>query len=159
MTNKAKQEMLRMETMAKFPYLIHITRYSLNEQREDLYFANSDTDVIYDGHTYKAGFFVIDPPEKNDAGISNAKITISAVDQEWIVKLRDTQKRATIEFLAVIQYAIPQQPIEPIEVMEFELTNADWTDTTVQWTMVFDEGMDIQIPPQECTSTICAGVA
>ena len=143
--------MLRMETYAKFPYLIEITHETYGTFR----YANCTEDVVYDGNTYSAGYFLIDPPERKDNSIGDAKLSISAIDQEWIYKIRNTQERAHIKFLACIQYDTEMNVdyVEPIDVLEFDLTRASWDNNfMLTWDMTFDEGMAILIPCDKVTS-------
>ncbi len=143
MTPAAKYQLLRMEAQAKFPFFIEIR----NEDYGTFRYVNSDEDKIYNGQVYTAGFFTISPPERNESSISNAKITMSAIDQSWISKIRQTQKRSYIKFSACIQYdANGSEIIEPLDEIEFTLTSVTWDDVTITWDMVFDENMNILIP-------------
>ena len=154
----SKQKLLRLETYAKFPYLIEITRINSNDQEEVYRYANSDTPITFEGNVYQSGYFSIEPPEERADGISDARLTISAIDTDnnWIGKIRDTQKRAKLRFIAVIQYdSNNQQQIEVMEDNDFVLTVASWNRQTIQWTMKFDELSDIQIPLTEVTSQVC----
>lgn len=158
----AKNKIMRMETYAKFPYLIEITRYYKIdgvEKSEILRYANCDTDVVYNNKTYTAGYFEIIPPEKNQDSISDAKITISAIDKSWIAKIRETEKRAIIRFIAVMMYYENSiESIEPIEDISFELTTAQWDENAIQWTMEFDNLLDLNIPCDEINSFNCPQV-
>lgn len=143
LTAAAKYQLLRMEAYAKFPYFIEIR----NEDFGVLRYVNSDEDKVFEGELYKAGFFTITPPERNESSISNAKITMSAIDQTWISRIRQTQKRSSIRFCACIQYeADGTEVIEPIDEIEFTLTSVTWDDVTITWDMIFDDNMNIMIP-------------
>jgi len=109
MTNYAKQQMLRRETQARFPYLIEIHHFTESGAENIYRYANTDEDVTYNNATYTASCFSITPSEKTSSGFSDAKLTISAIDQEWIVKIRETQKRAKIIFTASITVHFPTQ--------------------------------------------------
>lgn len=164
MKTKIKNEILKMETYAKFPYLIEIT-YIHNDNTEEIFrFANSNEDIVFTEiengkvveKTFTAGFFTITPPERNGNEITDAKITISAVDQEWIQKIRNSNKRSKIRFLAVIQYKENNiESVEPIEDLEFELAQANWNETEIQWTMEYDTLQDVLIPLDEMDSYNC----
>lgn len=158
MTNLAKQKILRMETYAKFPYLIEITRY-LNDGTEEIYrYANSDEDIVFEENTYKAGWFQVNPPEKKQDGITDATLTISAIDPEenWIGKIRGTKNRARIRFVATIQYVENSiDYIESLDDTDFILTVANFTDIAISWTMKFDELMEVRVPSATCNQFIC----
>lgn len=144
MTPAAKYQLLRMNSHAKFPYLIEIRNDDLGVFR----YANTDRDIEYQGETFQCGYFLVTPPERSESSIGDAKLTISAVDTEWISRIRTTQKRSTCKFVACIDYYDQNgNPVlEPIEENTFLLTSAQWDDLTITWTMVFDENMGIMIP-------------
>jgi len=151
MTNKAKQLAVRMETYAKFPYLIEITHPTYGVYR----YANSDENITYNGDTYLAGCFSITPPERKENSIGDAKLSISAIDQEWIYNIRNTDERAKIKFLATIVYddAMHVEQVEPLEELEFTLTKATWdTKFAISWNMTFDEGMGLCVPCDKATA-------
>lgn len=157
----AQQQILRRDTHAKFPYLIAIKHYTNADDHTEFnmyYYANSDIDIEFEGNTYTASVFSVQPPEKKSDGFSDAKISISAIDQEWIVKIRNTPtraKRAELTFVAVIQYENGTEVVEAIEEEKFILTNASWNDESIEWTMKFDDLMDLQIPMATMDSRIC----
>ena len=143
MTAYAKYQMLRMDSQARFPYFVEIRNEDLGVFR----YVNLDEDKVFMGDTYTASWFTVTPPERNESSISNAKITISSVDQEWIQRIRSTQKRSTIRFVAAIDYEQGGgEVIEPLADNMFVLTSASWDDLTITWDMVFDENMSIMIP-------------
>lgn len=153
MTPYAQQQMVRMETQALFPYLIEITTPDGNIYR----YANSDNDITFENHVFSACFFKLTPPERTDEGIKDAKITISSIDQLWIERIRQYKDRATIRFIAVIQYTNGNnvESIEDIDDLEFKLTKATWNESTIQWTMKFDDWMDIMFPCTKLTAQVC----
>lgn len=145
-----------METQAKFPFLIHI----YNEDYGDFYFVNSDTDIVYDSHTYRSAFFSVSRGEKTQTSIGNATLTMSALPDDygnnWIERIRNTQKRSILEFVAGIQV---DGSIEPLEILGFTLTSVSWTETTITWSMEFDDSMKILIPCDICGMNITPGCA
>ena len=151
--------MERQEIQAKFPYLIEVTYNKNDGTSEVLRYANTDEDVVYNDNgtekTFTAGFFRLSLPEKTTSGFTDASITISAIDQEWVNKIRSSNKRSTIRFIATIEHYENGTTIEPIEDMEFTLTNATVSETTIQWTMKFDDKFDIQVPYDECNDRVC----
>lgn len=156
MTNRAKLEMLRMETQAKYPYLIEITTPDGTVYR----YANCDSDKVLNDNTYEAAFFIPNPPEVKDGEVSDASITISAIDMNWIARIRENEERSTIKFIAAISYdENGNEVIEELEARTFTLTVTDWTQRTIDWQMVFDLLSEIQMPVDDCNKFICPGVA
>lgn len=136
---------LAQETRARFPYLIHIH----NDDYGDFWYANSDKSIDFEGHTYQSACFSLTPPERTTTGISNATLTISAINQEWIYKIRQTQKRSSMEFIAAMVYDSAKTGdviCEPIEENRFTLTSASWNEENITWEAVFDDTMSIQVP-------------
>jgi len=156
-SNKAKQQILRSKTSAKFPFLIEITHEVYGTYR----YINADTDIVFEGNTFEASSFSILPPKKDGSDISNATLSISDIDQTWIEKIRSTQKRACIRFIAAFIYNNEgTMMIEALEDMEFQLVNASWGDTgTISWSMVYDTIMDINIPCDTATFSKVPGVS
>jgi hypothetical protein len=161
MTPKAEQLIARQETYAKFPFLIKVTHPLFDSP---LYYANSNTNIVYDDgtgeQTYEAAYFSIDPPDKDGSKIGDAQLTISAVDQFWIEKIRSTQIAAKITFIAAIQYDDGTiSGVEPIEEMEFTLRVVNWNENVITWAMVFDERQRILVPCDKVTALKCPGAA
>jgi hypothetical protein len=160
MSGRLEQQLARRETQAKFPFLIKVGYSTGGEAWEDLYYANSDSDIDYEGNTYLASVFQIDPPDKDGSKIGDAQITISAIDQLWIHRIRGTQIPARITFMAAIVYDDSgQADIEEIERMRFTLRGAQWNELSIAWTMSFDENMKINVPPDKCTAQKVPGLA
>lgn len=157
LTNKAKAEILKMETFAKFPYLIEISTAS-----GDIYrFCNSFNDLTFGGEVYTSALFDIQRPDISETAIGNASINLSGIDSFWIEKIREETKRAKLKFIASIEYTDDNavDTIEAIEESEFILTLADWDLNSVSWVMVFDEGLNVMIPCDVADSIKCPGCA
>ena len=149
--SKLKKELLKTEKTASFPFLIHIH----NDDLGDFYYCNYHNDIEYGGKTYKSRYFEINPPEKTQERIGNATLSFSVANTEWVEKIRETQKRSTIEFVGAVIY--DDNTVEPIEDNKFTLTSAQWNESMLTWEMVFDENMDILIPCDVMNSLNCAG--
>lgn len=154
MTNRAKMEMLRMETQASFPYLIEINTPDGTVYR----YANSSYDKVFDGNTYEASVFSINHPEVKDGEVSDASIQISAVDLEWINKIRATQDRSEIRIVAAIcRNEDGSETVEAIEERSFTLKSSGWNELAIDWGMVFDEYGEDQMPFDTCNRFVCPG--
>lgn len=158
MTNKAKQLAVRMETYAKFPYLIEIKYENANGNEIIERYANCGEDVEFtdsDGETktFYSAYFKIKPPSRSNSSISNGTFTYTVVDQTWITKIRQCKKRAKIRFLACIIYDDNNniQTVEKIDDINFTLTKCSWNEKTVQWVMMFDDRMNLNIPVDTAT--------
>jgi hypothetical protein len=154
---KAQKLLARQRKIARFPYLVKI------EHDEDpqfpLYFANADEDITFQGKIYNAASFSIDPPGRDGDKIGDAALTISAIDQFWIRKIRSARKPARLVFMAVISYDGQNgiEGIEPVEEIGFTLRAARFNEMSVTWTMVFDERMAVIVPSDSCDAMNAPG--
>jgi hypothetical protein len=152
----AQREIARRTTQAKFPYLIEIT----DVEGGPFHYANSDQDIDYDNQTYLSAVFSIKPPDRDGSKIGDAQLTISAVDQQWIQKIRSTQKPAKLHFIAAIVYKEDGTlHTEKLDENSFTLRMASWNEIAITWNMVFDENMAILLPAEDCTVLTCPGCA
>lgn len=146
--NPSLQNLLvQNDVPASFPFLIEIWKPSDPSNIER--YVNASEDKEFEEHVFTASSFSIQPPEKTESGVKDATISISTIDQTWIEKVRTTQERYKIRFVAVIDYEDEEEVIEPLDDIIFTLTNATWAETTLQFTMKFDEGMSINVPCQK----------
>jgi hypothetical protein len=150
-------QIARKRTHAKFPYLIEITHPDYGVFR----YANADEMVMCDGNNYQPATFSIQPPERNGGKIGNASLSISAVDQFWIEKIRGTQKPADIRFIAVIVYDKDngEVVVEPLEENRFTLRKASWNETAITWEMIFDDTQSYILNSELCDSATAPGIA
>lgn len=152
MTNLAKQKLVRMETYASFPYLIEITYEDENSVIHTEYYVNADEAKEYNGHTYQPACFSVVPPSQDNTTISDGKLTLSTVDDSWVLKVRNASKRMKCTFVAVINYEEGStETIEEIETMVFTLVKARWNETTLDFNMLFDDRMNLQVPRDVAT--------
>jgi hypothetical protein len=155
---KVQKLLARQRKIARFPYLIKI------DHEEDpifpLYFVNADESVTFEGNIYNSASFTIDPPSRDGDKIGDATLTLSAIDQFWIQKIRSVQKPAKLLFMAVIVYdEIEGVGVEPMEEISFTLRVARYNEVSVTWTMVFDERMAVIVPVDTCNAMTTPGCA
>jgi len=149
------QKRLAAQRTAAFPYLIQIT-----QSGSDMFFVNSSDNLLFKGKIYNSASFSIDPPNVEGAKVSNATLTISAIDQYWTQKIRETEIPAKLKFIAVIVY--DEQGIEGIEELEensFTLRAARWDEIAISWDMSFDERQAYIITSVKCTPQVAPGCA
>lgn len=145
LSNKAKREMLRLRSSASFPYLIEINHPVYGVFR----YVNmtGKKGIEFEGNVYTPAQFHVEPPSQNQDGYSDATLTMASVDQEWIIKIRETNQRATVRFVAVIHMVDGEQHfVEPAEDLLFELTSVSWNRTTISWKMGFVDPLDMNVP-------------
>jgi hypothetical protein len=155
MTPYAQRQIAQQRTAARFPYLIKIT----HPEYPPFLYANASANITYNGEIYNAASFSVQPPDREGAKIGDATLTISAVDQVWPEKIRNTQQAAELRFIALIVYdEAGIAGIEALDENKFTLRAANWTETAIQWSMNFDERMGYIITSIKCTPQICPGL-
>lgn len=146
LSNRAKREILRTSTPAFFPYLVEITHEDYGVFR----YANISCaeSLTYNGHEFAAAAFTVEPPSQTNTGLSNATLTLSAVDQEWIIKIRETDKKAKAVLIeAVCMYNDDGTiEVEGASSVPFTLAKASWDGVKITWDMEFDDVMGLQVP-------------
>ena len=152
---KAQKRLASHDRKIMLPYLIKITHFKLTGT-EYYYFVNSSDNITYKGVVYNSASFSIQPPERDGARVGNATLTISAIDQFWIEKIRETQTPATLEFIAIL---LCDNEAEPLIENKFTLRNASWNDLSITWEMIFDENMAIIVPSDRCNTMTTPGCA
>lgn len=158
MTNLVQSKLVKTDIQASFPYLIEIWKKNDTSRNVCYRYVNSDSDKTFEGNVFTAAYFKVTPPERTDSGVKDAKIIMSSIDQEWIEKIRNTDPdsdRYSIRFVAVIDYNdSDKEYIEALDDITFTLTNASWNESTIEWTMKFDEWLDIKLPCQKFTQFV-----
>jgi hypothetical protein len=152
---------MRQRTAASFPFLIKIDYYDPDSKStKTLHYTNATENITYGADNYLAAAFSVQPPERDGAKIGDATLTISAIDQVLIEKIRATQIPAKLRFIAVIVYKEGSVAgIEPLEDNVFTLREARWDELSVSWSMRFDENMAIIITSVKCNAQTAPGCA
>lgn len=155
-TNKGKSKLVGMQSDALVPYLIEINSPDFGIFR----YTNIDSEVTFEGHAFTPASFEISPPEKTEGTVGNAKVSISAVNQEWIVRIRDGDQQSRLRLIHVLIYEEDGQiKVESIEDTDFSLNNADWDDASISWDMEYDDVMQVKVPCDTADSLNMAGCA
>lgn len=155
-SNKAKQQILRMRTATMFPFLLEINHPDYGDFR----YANvtGTTGVEFEGEWYQPASFIITPPELTQNGYTDAELSLSCIDQEWIIKIRGTTKKASARFVASIVRSENNNVItEAMDDLPFELNEASWNDGVITWKMKFTDPMDISVPVDVANIDNCPG--
>jgi len=153
---RAQKQIAEQKKHATFPYLIQV----IQQNYPDMFFVNGSDNVSYRGDIYNAASFSIQPPEVEGAKIGNATLTISAVDQYWIQRIRETQIPAELRFIAVmVDDENGASGIEALEENSFTLRAAQWDEAVISWEMSFDERQGYIITSVKCTPQVAPGCA
>jgi len=159
-----KQQIKRMNTTASFPVLIEIKYQDKSGNILYYRYTNADKTIIVEEHEFTPYNFSVTNGEKTNTSIGNGKLTLSSIDQEWIGRIRNASirkdKLSTCRVLECVNYV--QNNTEQTDILEendYVLKAANWEDKSVQWTMLFDEDMDIIIPCDKGNSQITSGCA
>ena len=148
--------LVQNEIPSSFPFLVEVWKTSDTEHEEIERYVNATEDKEFEGHTFTASSFTVTPPERTENGMKDAQNAFSTIDQTWIANVRTAKERYKIRFIAVIDYEEDgTEVIEALDDVTFTLVNATWQETTIQFTMKFDDGMAVNMPCQKLTSFIC----
>jgi hypothetical protein len=152
----SKRQITQQRTAASFPCLIEIT----HDDYPEMCYTNASEFIIYGGKIYNEAVFSIQPPDRDGSRIGDAVLTMSAVNQEWIERIRGTQKPAKLRFIAALVYEEGfMAGIEPLEDNSFTLRSAVWNETSISWALHFDENMAVIITSIKCNAQITPGCA
>ena len=170
LTNKGKEQILRQQMHASFPFLIKIDWKNGQVSR----FINADEDVEYEEYdegtdttsteTYEAYTFSLTIPESSNKGYGTGTLNLSRLNDNTniigIIRSLPIGQRPTIEVKGLIVYTDNSvEEIETIYDSMFYLTKPSWgVGTDVVFTVKTDEGLDIQMPCDVLDETTCAGV-
>jgi hypothetical protein len=154
---KVQKLLADQRTFARFPYLIKITHPGY----PNMLYVNSHENIEYKGGDYNSAVFTIQPPDLDGPKIGAASLTISAVDQAWIEKIRQTQVPAELRFIAVIVYDElgGYEGIEPLDENSFTLRAAKWDEKSITWDLSFDERQAYIITSIKCAPQVAPGCA
>jgi hypothetical protein len=157
MTPRTQKILASVEKQGKFPYLIEISHPDYNT----MYFANSSENIVYNTNIYNSASFSIQPPDKDGSKIGSAALTISAIDQFWIERIRAITTPAELRFAAVIVYDEQggMAGIESLEENNFTCRLANWNEISISWDLSFDERMGFIITSVKCTPMTAPGCA
>jgi hypothetical protein len=151
----SERQIARQRTAANFPCLIEISH---PDYPAGLFYTNASENITYDGKVYNTAVFSIQPPDRDGSRIGDAALTMSAIDQVWIEKIRSTQTPAKLKFIAVIVYEEGSiAGIEPLVENSFTLRAANWNELSITWAMHFDENMALVITSVKCNAQITPG--
>lgn len=147
MTNTAQKKIVRTNTDASFPFFIDIYYKDKQGIFHQENYVNADEAKVFNGITYEPLYFSVTPPSQDNTSVTDGKITMSDIDNGFIEKIRNTQERIKCVFVAGIVYdESGEEIIEEIETMTFFLVKAQWNESELSFTMMFDDRMNLNVP-------------
>ena len=132
------------------PVLLSIT-HGVAGYTNPLLIVNNTVDLVYSGDTYKAFPFKFDPPDLRGEGeISNARLTISAIDQQIATIIRSTDTPPTVIARAMF-YSDETGVVyfEPMASWEFILRNVGGNAETITADLIYEERLELEYPVLE----------
>ena len=137
-----QQELFKSQSGMCLPFLIQISHASWNSGTP-YYFVNNTESVTYDGNTYLPFPFSFDPPDETDSGITNARLTIDAVDQSIIEMIRTVPSAPTVTIIAAYIY----DTIEELVPWTFTFRNVQYQAETVSGELIYEDRLQNQLSP------------
>ena len=121
---------------------------------------NNNVDLVYDGDTYTAFPFRFQLPDvKNDGSVSNAKITVSAVDQQLAGIIRSTATPITVKAIAVFyQDAAGTLTVESLAEYDLVVRNVSGNAEYISADLIYEERLELDFPRDEFRPSIFPGL-
>lgn len=162
----AMEEIFKQNMEGFLPVLVDIFSPDIKWQGSDdkqenchLRLVNDTSDIVYKGKTYAASCFNFTPPTEDGKKIEGASITISAIDQRVIELIRLAEIDCKISIVASFAKQVDDEGTKfyftEMQNFTFTMKNVTWNRTTAQWTLVFDETMQLNIPRDLATEIKC----
>ena len=158
----AKLAMQAAQTFAQTPTLLEIysaeAAFATLVGADTIYFCNNTESITYSGHVYLPFPFSIQYPGETDDSITNARITISAVDQLVISAIRILVNSPTIRAHAMF---FPNDGVGDFEEMvpwEYSLKAVTYDVNSVSGDLIYEDRLDNQMGPVRATAQNAPGL-
>lgn len=140
------------------PILLEIT-HGVSGIANPLLIVNNTVNLTYNSKVYSAFPFKFDPPNVSNSGeLSNAKLSICAVDQQIAYILRSTSTPPTIKAVAMFFNNEGSMIFEPIASWEFILRNVQGTADIISADLIYEDRLDYEFPVGEFRPTDFPGL-
>lgn len=159
MNSFIKQAIIAMDTNAMFPNLIDITYYDNSGNASHYYYNDTDYELTLNGNKYIPMLMTVKGGEREEDGIGEGSLSLSDVDRTWTEKIRLTKNRPLCTHYECAAYfdTSGNIKVDMIEQTDYKLKEANYDGTTMEFKMMFDENMDINVPVDEGNSQITSG--
>lgn len=141
------------------PVLLEIT-HGVAGYPNPLRLVNNTVSMEFSGQTFLAFPFKYDPPTLgNDGAVSNARLSISAIDQTIAAVLRSTMTPPTVTAVATYWSDETGAPVfEELVRWDFILRNVSGNVDTISGELVYEERMANEFPTLEFSPASFPGV-
>jgi hypothetical protein len=141
------------------PILLEIT-HGVDGFDNPLRIVNNTENLTYGGHEYTAFPFRYDPPDVKSGGeITNARLTICAVDQQIAMILRSTQVVPTVTAVATYWNDETGSTVfQDMATWEFELRNVQGDKEIITGELIYESRLDYEYPVLEFSPEIFPGL-
>jgi len=141
------------------PVLLEIT-HGVAGYPNPLRIVNNTVALTYESNEYLPYPFRFDPPDVLDSGqIANARITISAVDQQIAAIIRSTDVPPSVVARAMYYSDETGSVVfEPLASWSHTIRNVSGTVDAISAELVYEDRLDLEIPGDEFRPTNFPGV-
>lgn len=154
----ARAGLYAQQSAYALPILIEIT-HGVTGYENPLRLVNNQTALTYNGNVYLPFPFRFDPPDVKESGeISNAKISICAVDQQISAILRSTQTPPSLRAVAMFWNDESGTVFEPMASWSFDLRNVSGNAEIITADLIYESALDFEFPALEFRPTTFPGV-
>ena len=147
----ARSKIYAQEMSGAFPVLLEITHYvagydsptRIVNNHEQLFYTDERGGFYYEPFPFR-----FDPPDlREDGGISNARLTICAIDQQLAYILRSTAYAPTVRAIATFwNYDGSHLVFEPVASWEFTVRNVSGNAETITAELVYETRLGLEAP-------------
>lgn len=140
------------------PVLMEIT-HGVSGYPNPLRIVNNTVSLTYDGNEYLPYPFRFDPPDVLESGqVANARLTISAVDQQIAAIIRSTSVPPTVRAIAMYYSDETGSTVfEPIAAWDHILRKVSGNDESISAELIYEDRLDNEVPGDEFRPTTFPG--
>lgn len=156
LSTAAKTALFSADTTVVLPILIEIS-HTYEGASSPIYLACNNETITYDGHDYLPFAFKFSLPAETRDGLSNARLTIDAVDQSIIEVIREITVAPVVTVRAML---CPTEGGDPEELVpwRFVLRNVTFDANTISGELIYEDLLVNQMGPLEFTAEVAPGV-
>jgi hypothetical protein len=141
----AKTALFAQQTGAVLPFLIDIVS---SAPAATFHLVNNTEAVTYGGQEYLPFPFKLDPPDETSEQISNARLTICAVDLSLIEAIRNATGTLTMTAIAVI---VDGANVEALVPWTFTMRSISYNAETISADLIYEDRLQNLMPKDAMT--------
>lgn len=152
----AKGELFKRSSSMLLPVLMQLDHSTFDDP---VSLVNNTEAIVYGGATYLPFAFRFDPPDETATTLTNARLTIDAVDQSILALLRGLPSSPTVTMKAVFYYdETGTIQTEQLAAWEFSVANLSYNVDTISCDLIYEDRWQNQMGAVEITPYTMPGL-